>query len=370
MNTDYKIAAKSIANRIKKILPNIIHHSQTGFMQERYIGENIRLTHDVIKYANDNNLKGLIMFIDFEKAFDSLDHEFMLKTLTYLNFGTDLLKWIKLFYCNAKSCMTNNGYLSSFFNIDSGTRQGCPLSPYIFIMIIEILSTIIRNSKEVVGFQLHDREVKFSAYADDVTVFLDGTRKNVESVCKLLDYYGVASGLKVNYKKSAVLRIGPLKDTTIQFCTNKNFTWTSEGVKTLGILFLNNEAKIVESNLETRMKEMKTVLQKWKRRNLTLLGKVTVIKMLALPILTYPLINLPDPTADKIKSINKELYAFLWNNKPDKIARKVVIQDIKKGGLKMTDIGNFISASKANWVKRYMNDKNKGDWKINFRNHL
>lgn len=370
LNTDYKIAAKSIANRIKKILPNIIHHSQTGFMQDRYIGENIRLTHDVITYANDKNLKGLIMFIDFEKAFDSLDHEFMMKTLTYLNFGTDLLQWIKLFYNNAKSCIINNGYLSSFFNIDSGTRQGCPLSPYIFIMMIEILSVMIRNSKEITGFRLYDTEVKFSAYADDVTVFLDGTERNVASMCKLLDYYGGASGLKVNYKKSAILRIGPLKDTTTQFCTDKDFTWTSEGVKTLGILFLNNEAKMVELNLETRMKEMKTVLQKWKRRNLTLLGKVTVIKMLALPILTYPLINLPDPTANTIKSINTELFAFLWNNKPDKIARKVVIQNIEKGGLKMTDIGSFISASKASWVKRYTNDKNKGDWKINFRNNL
>ena len=236
--------------------------------------------------------------------------------------------------------------------------------------MIEILSVMIRNSAEIRGFQLYGTEVKFSAYADDVTVFLDGTEKNVTAVCKLLDYYGGASGLKVNYKKSGILRIGPLKDTTTQFCLDKHFTWTSEGVKTLGIFFLNDETKMVELNLETRIKEMKTILQKWKRRNLTLLGKVTVIKMLALPILTYPLINLPDPTANTIKSINKELYAFLWNNKPDKIARKVVIQNIDKGGLKMTDIGSFISASKANWIKRYTNDENKGDWKINFRNHL
>ena len=370
LNTDYKIAAKAIANRIKKVLPNIIHHSQTGFMQDRYIGENIRLIHDVISYANNKNAEGLIMFIDFEKAFDSIDHEYIIKTLAFFNFGPDLLQWINLFYSNANSCIVNNGYLSSFFKLNSGTRQGCPLSPYIFNIMIEILSILIRKSEKVKGFKLYDTVVKFSAYADDVTVFLDGTEKDVAAVCELLEHFGRGSGLKVNYKKSAILRLGPLKDTTCQFCTEKNFTWTSEGVKTLGIYFTNDGTEFVKFNIESRMREMKLLLQRWKRRNLTLLGKITVIKMLALPILIYPLTNLPDPSTKIVKAINKELFMFLWNNKPDKIARKVMIQKIEKGGLNMTDVEGFISALKANWIKRYMNDKNEGGWKITFRHYV
>ena len=76
-------------------------------MEERYIGENIRLIHDVITFANDNKVKGLIMFIDFEKAFDSIDHEYMIKTLTHFNFGPDVLQWITLFYSNANSFVIN-----------------------------------------------------------------------------------------------------------------------------------------------------------------------------------------------------------------------------------------------------------------------
>ena len=370
LNTDYKIAAKAVANRIKKVLSSVIHHSQTGFMQERYIGENIRLIHDVITFANDNKVKGLIMFIDFEKAFDSIDHEYMIKTLTHFNFGPDVLQWITLFYSNANSCVINNGYLSSSFNVKSGTRQGCPLSPYIFNIMIEVLSILIRKSDKVKGFRLYDNVVKFSAYADDVTMFLDGTETDVKVACETLEYFGSTSGLKVNYEKSAILRIGPLKNTTVQFCSEKKFTWTSESVKTLGIHFFNDETKTVETNISNRLKEMRSLLQRWKRRNLTLLGKITVIKMLALPIIVYTLTNLPDPSAYIIKIINKELFAFLWNNKPDRIARKVVVQNIENGGLKMIDIQCFISALKANWVKRYVHDENKGNWKTTFRHHL
>ena len=81
LNVDYKIATKAIANRIKDVLQTLIHGSQTGFLKGRYIGENIRVIFDIIDYLNENNKPGLLFFADFEKAFDSLDHCFLLKTL-------------------------------------------------------------------------------------------------------------------------------------------------------------------------------------------------------------------------------------------------------------------------------------------------
>ena len=125
LNCDYKIAAKSIANRVKKVLPKIINNDQTGFLKNRAIGENIRLIDSIIKYTNTKQMPGLLLFIDFEKAFDSLEWPFIEKTLRYFNFGMSLVKWFKLFYTDISSCIQNNG--SSIG--DGGSGPYCAKNP-------------------------------------------------------------------------------------------------------------------------------------------------------------------------------------------------------------------------------------------------
>ena len=127
LNTDYKIAAKAIANRIKTVLPKLINNDQTGFMKGRFIGENIRLIDGIIQYATQHNVPGLLLFIDFEKAFDSLEWPFIFDTLRFFGFGPSLINWVRTFYCNIESCVLNNGWSSNFFQPQRGLRQGCPL---------------------------------------------------------------------------------------------------------------------------------------------------------------------------------------------------------------------------------------------------
>ena len=115
LNVDYKIATKVIANRMKNVLPKLIHESQTGFMKGRYIGKNIRLILETLEYAEDQNLPGILFFSDFEKAFDSINHDYMFKCLRHCNFSDDLINWVKLFYKDAKSCVASNGHHSDFF---------------------------------------------------------------------------------------------------------------------------------------------------------------------------------------------------------------------------------------------------------------
>ena len=109
-------------------------------MKNRFIGENIRLIDSIINYANAEQIEGLLLFIDFEKPFDSIEWSFIEKTLKYYNFGNSLITWIKLFYTDICSCVQNNGWSSDFFTLSRGVRQGCPLSPYLFILCAEILA--------------------------------------------------------------------------------------------------------------------------------------------------------------------------------------------------------------------------------------
>ena len=227
LNIDYKITSKAIANRMKSVLDTIINDSQTGFLKGRYIGENIRTIFEVIEHLNDENKPGLVFFADFEKAFDSIDHNFIFKVLTYFNFGTSFINWIKLFYNDVQSCVINNGYMSDFFKIKRGVRQGCPLSPYLFILTIEILYKSVHNDMNIKGITIYDKEIKNTAFADDATFMMDGSKSTFDNLINKIDNFGKMSGLKLNTNKSIMLRSGSLKDSNETFRTKKKFIWTA-----------------------------------------------------------------------------------------------------------------------------------------------
>ena len=176
VNVDTKIMTKAIASRIKSVLPDIIHPNQTGYVKDRFIGETIQSIYHVMDFTVKENIPGLMLFIDFQKAFDRVEWEFLFKCLEAFNFGTDFLHWVRVFYKNIQSSILNNGMTSNFFTLERGVRQGDPLPPYLFVIAVETLAIAIRQNSDIKGIYIgEEQETKLLQYADDTTAILADT---------------------------------------------------------------------------------------------------------------------------------------------------------------------------------------------------
>ena len=151
-NVDYKILAFILSARLQNVLHKLISPEQVAYVKERFIGQNIRLLLDIIEYARKFNKNGVILFLDFEKAFDSLSWDFIFKCLKKMGFKENFCQWVKIIYTKPKAFIKINGFLSRSVNIERGIRQGCPLSALIFIICTEFLSLYIKEKNDFEGF--------------------------------------------------------------------------------------------------------------------------------------------------------------------------------------------------------------------------
>lgn len=359
LNTVYKIGSAAIANRFKKVLDIIVDSDQTGFISGRYIGENVRLIYDIMQYTEEHDVPGLLLLIDFEKAFDSISWNFLINVLHFFNFGDSIINWVKVFYHNISSAVIQGGNLSDFFNIGRGCRQGDPLSPYLFIICAEILALKIRENDNIHGIEITRVEHKLSQFADDTSLILDGNEKSLQESLLELDWFARVSGLNINYSKTQLIWIGKKKYSNDVLCPDRELSWGGTSFKLLGINFDVDLNRIVKINYDEKLIQIKNIMKQWSRRNLTVIGRITVVKTLVIPVLNHLFVSLPNPSKTMTSQISDLLYEFVWNSRTHRVKRDVLVKDIYQGGLKMLDINSFIPALKSTWIRRIFQREKK-----------
>ena len=147
------------------------------------------------------NIPGIILLLDLRKAFDTIEWNFIQQILHLFNFGACIKQWVKILYTSTESTVWHNGFTTNFFQLSRGVRQGCPLSPYLFILRVEQLSTRITEDYSLGGIKIFGKEYKISQLADDTSLYLNNLT-SVQNSLKLLDEFGNISGLKLNVEKT------------------------------------------------------------------------------------------------------------------------------------------------------------------------
>ena len=202
----------------------------------------------------------------------------MFKCLKVCRFGPSLIRWAETFYSNITSCIINNGMLSASFEINRGVRQGDPLSPYLFIIAVELLAVAIRSCSNINGTKIDSKEFKMVQYADNLTAFVSDIR-SAQDLFKLLDQFEKCSGLKVNYTKTEAMWIGSSRKNSE---TPLALKWRKT-VKALGVHFSYNNGESVQKNFYDKLTGMKSQIRLWSWRGLPCLVRSLLLRVYYFP---------------------------------------------------------------------------------------
>ena len=364
LNVDYKIMTKVLVNRLKPHMSTIVHPDQCCSVPGRSSDDNATLLRDICDYLEvHERMACAFISIDQEKAFDYVDWEFLDRILQTLNFGPNFRSMITCIYTNIQSAILSNGYVSEFFAVERGVRQGCPLSPLLFVLVAEVFAQAIRKCPEIQGFRVPGgREVKISQYADDNTCIVTNSYGLVK-VLEVFNEYGRASGARLNVSKTKGLWLGRWKSRTDSPC---GLVWLNTSLKIVGLYFGNEDASTKTWN-ETCGK-FSGVIEKWRPRFLTLRGKATVLESLAVSTIWH-VAKIYPPCRDVIDSLQSSIWKFLWSGKPELVRRETCMSNFVNGGLRIVHVALRVKALLIGRLFRFLDDSD-GSWKEMMRYYV
>ena len=257
MNYDAKILHKALADKLREVLSSLISPDQTAYIKERFLGESVRLISDVLEISNTYNVEGYILTVDIEKAFDSVEHQFLFKTLEKFGFNGYFLEWIKILLKNQQSCVLNGGVSTGFFPLQRGSRQGDPISAYLFILVIEVLFNMVKENANLNPLKIFETDFLLTSYADDTTFFLKDLN-SAKAIFKTFSTFTKFAGLKVNKSKCQIAGIGVKNGVQVALSEVQSIDLSNEYIKILGVYFTYNEEIFLEKTSVKLSKKLKT----------------------------------------------------------------------------------------------------------------
>jgi len=329
INYDAKLLSKAFAERLKSVLPFLIKHDQTAYVANRFLGESVRLISDILEMSKKLKVEGFLLTMDIEKAFDSVDHPFLIAALDSMNIAPEFIDWIKVLLKDQESCVFNGGVSTGYFPLSRGSRQGDPISAYLFIIVMEIFFTMVRDNENVIGLEILVFRYLLTVYADDATFIIKNESSAIE-IFNTFDIFSEFSGLNANKSKCEIAGIDVKNGVQTALLEIKNVKLNEDFIIILGVNFSLNDVIYKEKNFIETIKNIENLLAIWRWRNLTVAGKISVFKSLAFSMVIFIsyLSYVPPAIINKIEALQKE---FIWNGKTPKVKHTTLISNYEDG---------------------------------------
>ncbi|PWA95854.1 Arginine repressor C-terminal-like domain-containing protein [Artemisia annua] len=360
----YKVISKILSARLAKVIPSIIGPNQTAFIEGRQNLDGCLVANEIIRMANIEDLNLMIFKVDFEKAFDSVNWNFLHDIMKQMGFGEKWRKWIDACLSSASNSVMVNGSPSKEFKMERGLRQGDPLSPFLFLIVAEALQVAVLEacSKGVFkGITLADGGANLSLlqYADDALFIGEWSRLNVKNLILILKCFENASGLKVNLSKSRLFGIVIPNIEVEEVASSLGCIHDSLPFMYLG-LPVGKKMRLCDgwNDVINRFRER---LSAWKAKALSIGGRLTLVKSIlgSLPIYYLSLFKAPKKVINLLESIRCR---FFWGFKENQrgiswVKWNSILLKPSMGGL---GVGSLLAKNLSllgKWKWRFLTEK-------------
>ncbi len=289
----------------------------------------------------------VIISLDAEKAFDQVEWPYMLSVLARFGFGSSFINWIKLLYKEPMASVVTNLNKSGPFRLYRRTRQGDPLSPFIFALALEPLASYIRSSPEIHPITHLGTQHKISAYADDVILFISDPKASISPLLQLINTFGSFSGYKINWGKSERMPLPNSVDIT--FLKTTPFRIVSDKFTSLAITVTRKLSQLLQHNWDEKIDQLERNIQFWNTLPISMVGRINAIKMVVLPRFLYIFQSIPVCIPQKhLRKLVSIISSFIWSGKIPRISKKNLIKSRFEGGFGLPQFKSYYLAAHLN----------------------